>query len=53
MKFRVLVVDDDTLVNEFLVETLQRAGYECRACYSGEEGVREFQQAPYDIVLLD
>jgi len=53
MNFRVLVVDDDTLVNEFLVETLQRAGYECRAVYSGEEGVREFQQAPYDIVLLD
>ncbi len=53
MKFRVLVVDDDTLVNEFLVETLQRAGYECRAVYSGEEGVREFQQAPYDIVILD
>ena len=39
MKYSVLVVDDDSLVNEFLVETLERAGYDCQPAYSGEEAL--------------
>ncbi len=53
MKYTVLVVDDDTLVNEFLTETLERAGYECRAAISGEEAMRLFVDKPTDIVLTD
>jgi DNA-binding NtrC family response regulator len=53
MKYTVLVVDDDTLVNEFLTETLERAGYECRAATSGEEAMELFVEKPVDIVLTD
>lgn len=53
MKHTVLVVDDDTLVNEFLTETLERAGYECRTATSGEEAVELFTDRPTDIVLTD
>lgn len=53
MKYSVLVVDDDRLVNEFLMETLERAGYDCHAVYSGEEALTEFNRRTYDIVLTD
>ncbi len=53
MQYSVLIVDDDKLVNDFLVETIRRAGYECRAVFSGEEALAEFNQRNYDIVLSD
>lgn len=53
MKFSVLVVDDDKLVNEMLQETLQRAGYDCQAAYSGEEAMAAFNERTYDILLTD
>jgi len=36
MKFIVLVVDDDKLVNDFVVESLNRAGYSCQTVMSRE-----------------
>ena len=53
MKYNVLVVDDDNLVNEFLVEALQRNGYECKAAYSAEEALVAFGQGTFDVVLTD
>jgi len=53
MKYSVLVVDDDNLVNEFLVETLQRAGYTCVPAFSGEEAVARAGERTFDIVLTD
>ena len=53
MKYSVMVVDDDNLVNDFVFETLSRLGYKCRAVFSGEEARNEIGQRPYDIVLLD
>ncbi len=53
MNYSVLVVDDDKLVNEFLVETLKRAGYECESVFSGEDALVLFKQKEFDIVLSD
>lgn len=53
MKYSVLIVDDDKLVNEFLTETLTRAGYSCVSAFSGEEAVNRFKAQSYDIVLTD
>ena len=53
MKYSVLVVDDDHLMNEFIAETLERAGYDCRAVFSGEQAVTELQSKAADIVLTD
>lgn len=53
MKYSVLIVDDDKLVNEFLFETVKRAGYDCHTVFSGEEAIVEFKQRSYDIVLTD
>ena len=53
MKFSVLVVDDDKLVNEFITATVQRAGYECSSVFSGEEALELFERQTFDIVLTD
>ncbi len=53
MNYSVLIVDDDKLVNEFLVETLKRAGYECESVFSGEDALVLFKQKEFDIVLSD
>jgi DNA-binding NtrC family response regulator len=53
MKLNVLVVDDDHIINEFIAETLSRAGYQVDAAYSGEEGLERIKDKPYDIVISD
>jgi len=53
MKYNVLIVEDDTLVNDFLVEAVQRAGYDYHSVFSGEEAVAVFAQKSFDIVLTD
>ena len=53
MKYKVLIVEDDPLVNELLTETVTRAGYDCVSTNSGEDGVAHFQGSPCEIVLTD
>ena len=53
MKFSVLVVDDDKLVNDLVTETISRAGYDCTSCLSGEDALVKFKAHSYDIVLTD
>ncbi|MEW6049875.1 MAG: sigma-54 dependent transcriptional regulator [Candidatus Zixiibacteriota bacterium] len=53
MKYSVLVVDDDRLVNDYLTETLARAGYDCVSVLSGEEALVKFKARSFDIVLTD
>ncbi|MCB2201349.1 sigma-54 dependent transcriptional regulator [bacterium] len=53
MTHSVLVVDDDSLVNEFLTEAIQRAGYNCTSVLSGEEALDAIREQPFDIVLTD
>jgi len=53
MKYSVLIVDDDKLVNEMLTETVSRAGYDCVSVYSGEEALVRFINRSFDIVLTD
>lgn len=53
MKYSVLVVDDDRLVNDFMIEALTRIGFECQSAFSGEEAMTKFHQRTFDIVLAD
>jgi DNA-binding NtrC family response regulator len=53
MMYSVLIVDDDKLVNEFLTETLMRAGYTCVSAFSGEEAINRFKAQSFDIVVTD
>ncbi len=53
MKYSVLVVDDDKLVNEMITETIQRAGYNCRSVFSAEEALAVMNNESFDIILTD
>lgn len=50
---RVLVIDDEELVRDVLFQTLSRAHYQVTLASSGEEGLRLFEETPFDIVLSD
>ncbi len=53
MKNRVLVVDDDPLLRDFLSETLNRTGCVVDLAATGEEALERMKEEDYDIVLSD
>lgn len=53
MKYSVLVVDDDRYVNEYVTETVTRAGFEATTAFSGEEALQCVRAKAPDIVLTD
>ena len=50
---RVLVIDDDPLMREFLAEALRRGGYAVDVETSGAGGVERFARERHDIVITD
>ncbi|MEX6505610.1 response regulator transcription factor [Jiella sp. M17.18] len=50
---RVLVVEDDRILNRQLVEALSGAGYVVDTAFDGEEGHYLGDTEPYDAVILD
>jgi len=50
---RILLIDDDASHAEIAGEVLTRAGYAATLAHSGEEGLRKFREAEFDVVLTD
>lgn len=50
---KLLVVEDEENIREFVLINLRRAGYEAEEAASGEEALEKFSQGSFDIVLLD
>ena len=50
---RILVIDDDALMREFVQEALTRAGHDCEAAASGQEGVNLLTDRGYELVITD
>lgn len=51
--FNILIVEDDSLMREFLEETLLRAGYKAESVGSGPEGLDRIRNSSYDLILTD
>ena len=49
----VLVVDDDTRVQDILKDVVSEQGYEVIAVGSGEEAIEEIEKRHFDLVFLD
>jgi diguanylate cyclase len=49
----IIVIDDDPLIRLIVSKTLQTSGLNIREAASGEEGLRLFDEAGADAVLLD
>jgi PAS domain S-box-containing protein len=52
-KLRILVIDDEDVIRDFLVEMLVSAGYEADAASAGPEGIALSEKNHYDLVLSD
>ena len=50
---KLLIVEDDPNLGQILREYLEVKGFETFLAQDGEEGLRAFQQQPYDLCLLD
>jgi DNA-binding response OmpR family regulator len=50
---RIMVVEDDRLVQLAVAEHLRRVGYAVVACGSGEEALEQLAQREADAVVLD
>jgi DNA-binding response OmpR family regulator len=50
---RILLVDDEPRIRDFISRALEAAGYAVDAAGSGTEGLRQAVAADYDLVILD
>lgn len=50
---RILCVDDDPALQEFIVWKLQRSGFRCVAVSSGRDALRFAETEPIDLFVLD
>jgi DNA-binding response OmpR family regulator len=50
---RILIVDDDVIIRDLLLATLDFGEHELVHAPDGEAAVRAFQERPADLVLLD
>jgi CheY-like chemotaxis protein len=50
---RILVIDDDELVRGTMQAMLQSDGHEAVLAVDGDDGIRQFQQQSFDLVLCD
>lgn len=50
---RILIIDDERLLNEMLQECLKAAGYEADGAYDGVEGIGMLRYKEYHLILLD
>ena len=53
MKGKVLVIDDDRSLRQFLSIMLKRSGYDVRVASSGRDGLNAMARDPADVVLTD
>ncbi|HAT13562.1 MAG TPA: regulator [Microcoleaceae bacterium UBA11344] len=51
--FQILVIDDDTAVQELLRRTLKKQGYEVTVASNGEEGVAQAQKLRPALIICD
>ncbi len=49
----ILIVDDNTIINDFLLEFLGKVGYQVRVANDGESALRSVQARIPELVLLD
>lgn len=49
----VLVADDNALVRELFVSSLEEAGAQCAAARDGEEALAAVERATFDVIVLD
>ena len=50
---RILIIEDDTDINNMMAEALKKAGHECTQAFSGTEGLLYIGQETFSLAVLD
>ncbi len=53
MNSSILVIEDDSNIQELIVEFLTSEGYKVDSANDGLEGIQKFKQENYDLIILD
>ena len=53
MNSSILVIEDDSSIQELIVEFLSAEGYNVDFANDGLEGIQKFKQGNYDLIILD
>src|SRR3989344_4076653 len=53
MNKKILIIEDEKTSAKALEIKLQKAGYDTKTVFNGEEGLKELENGGYDLVLLD
>lgn len=50
---KILVIDDDEIIQNVLEKILQKEGYHVEVAGNGKEGLHKLDAMPYDLVITD
>ena len=50
---KILIIEDDTDINNMTADALKKAGYRCTQAFSGTEGLLYISHEPFDLVIMD
>ena len=50
---RILIVDDEPSITEFVSYAMQKEGYQTEIASDGEEALRKIEQQHFDLFILD
>ena len=50
---RILLIDDELQILNLLREILEQKGHEVIGCENGAEGIRQYKESSFDLVIMD
>ena len=50
---RILVIDDDKIMNSMVVQMLKEAGYEVKSALDGKHGLKLLDAKTFDLIVTD
>lgn len=50
---KILVIDDDEIMNEMIVQLLSKAGYEAEGACDGSQGLKLMESKQFDLIITD
>ncbi len=50
---RILIVDDDSNINQMVYEMFNKCGYKCTSAFSGTEALLRMENSNFDLIILD
>lgn len=53
MAYHILIIEDDTDINNLMAETLRKAAYNCTQAFSGTEALLQIEKTTFSLIIMD